>query len=420
MARVEAGAPFDPAEAASWMTRGRPPVEAARLASIWRRYPDLPAAAHADDRIQRLRDRAVAMRAFHDALDRRNQQAREIRNFAFTASRIAQGVGDDRDRAILAGRDRHGYRWMPCVRYAEGLMVARGGRAYAPHCTGEEREAYDRGFAEGGGDPGDIFDAARRALRAAVAREIPAEPALARPLPSTWPKPDDARRPTPWSRRLVILGAAEAGLASGAAECPMVLPALLAREGAADTIVLVVAGGVLVDRESCVTASTWPPPPADLPALLAGRDIDDILVAAQGADLAVIDAHASLLPLARHQERLRHTAALQRAQLTLWLDRGLCAGESRAAGHIRWGKINRGLVARLGELTATYTGKDAQGHRIAITLTATGTPAAGYVACDGAELVPAVFVSNRKAVRGAMEGALRRFAGAIRLPASTR
>lgn len=381
MARVAMGTPFDPAEAASWIARGRPPADAARLASIWRRYPDLPAAAPADDRMRRLRDRAVAMRAFHDALD------------------------------------RHGYRWMPCVRYAEGLIVARGGRAYAPHCTGEEREAYDRGFAEGGGDPGDIFDAARRALRAAVAREIPAEPALARPLPSTWPKPDDARRPTPWSRRLVILGAAEAGLASGAVDCPIVL---LAREGAADTIVLVVADGVLVDRESCVTASTWPLPPADLPALLAGRDIDDILVAAQGADLAVIDAHASLLPLARHQERLRHTAALQRAQFALWLDRGLCAGESRAAGHIRWGKVNRGLVARLGELTATYTGKDTEGHRIAITLTATGTPAAGYVACDGAELVPAVFVSNRKAVRGGMEGALRRFAGAIRLPASIR
>lgn len=417
MARVETVTPFDPAEAAIWMARGRPPADAARLASIWRRYPDLPASAPADDRMRRLRDRAMAMRAFHDALDRRNQQAREIRNFAYTASRIAQGVGDDRDRAILAGRDRHGYRWMPSVRYAEGLMVARGGRAYAPHCTGEERDAYDRGFAEGGGDPGDIFDAARRALRVAVARQTPAEPALARPLPSTWPKPDDARRPTPWSRRLIILGAAEAGLASGQADCPMVL---LAREGAADTIILIVAGGVLVDRESCVTASTWPPPPADLPALLAGRDVDDILIAVQGADLAVIDAHAHVLPLARHQERLRHTAALQRAQFALWLDRGLCAGESRAAGHIRWGKVNRGLVARLGELTATYTGKDAQGHRIAVTLTATGTPAAGYMACDGAELDPAVFVSRRKAVRGAMEGALRRFAGAIRLPASTR
>jgi hypothetical protein len=74
-------------------------------------------------------------------------------------------------------------------------------------------------------------------------------------------------------------------------------------------------------------AATWPPPPADLNTLFAAGDFSDILVAAQDADLAVIDANAGLLPLVRHQERLRHTLPLQRAQFALWLERGLCTGE---------------------------------------------------------------------------------------------
>ncbi|WP_292962848.1 hypothetical protein [Novosphingobium sp. UBA1939] len=415
MATAETMGPFDPGKAAAWIARGRPPAEAAQLAAIWRRYPDLPAGASADARMRRLRERVGAMRPLNDAIARRNAQDREHRNFAFTATRLAAGQGDDRDRAILAGRDIHGFAWMAAVRYADGLQAARSGWPYAPHAVGTERDAYDRGFREGGGDRDDLFDTARRALRVAEPQREPVPALSSRPLPSTWPKPDDARRPAPWSRRLVIFGAAEAGLAARTSNSAVLLPPLLVREGADAAAVLVVVGDALCALDDARAAATCPPPPADLNTLFAGRDFSDILVAAQGEDLAVIDAHALFLPLARHQERLRHTLPLQRAQFALWLERGLCPGETRAAGHIRWGKTIHGLVARLGELTATWSGKDAQGHRIVITVTATGEPARGYVAGDGAALEPVFHVSNRKAVRGAMTHALRRFAGGIRL-----
>lgn len=416
MATAETTGPFDPGKVGAWIARGRPPAEAAQLAAIWRRFPDLPAGAEPEDRMQRLRERVRAMRPLNDAIAGRNAQEREHRNFAFTATRLAAGQGDDRDRAILAGRDIHGFAWMAAVRYADGLHAARSGWPYAPYCTGSERDAYDRGFTEGGGDRDDLFDAARRALRVAVRQREPGTVLSARPLPSSWPKPDDACRPAPWSRRLVIFGAAEAGLVAHNDNSALFLPALLAHEGGdGAAVVLVVVGDVLCTLVDVRAAATWPPPPADLNTLFAANDFSDILVAAQGADLAVIDAHAGRLPLVRHQERLRHTLPLQRAQFALWLERGLCPGETRAAGHIRWGKAIHGLVARLGELTASWSGKDAQGHRIVVTVTATGEPARGYVAGDGAALEPVFHVSNRKAVRGAMTHALRRFAGGIRL-----
>lgn len=415
MATVETSGPFDPGKAGAWIARGRAPAEAAQLAVIWRRFPDLPAGAEPEARMQRLRERVGAMRPLNDAIALRNARERERRNFAFTASRLAAGRGDDRDRAILAGRDIHGFAWMAAVRYADGLHAARSGWPYAPYCTGSERDAYDRGFTEGGGDRDDLFDTARRALRVAVRQREPGTVLSARPLPSSWPKPDDACRPAPWSRRLVIFGAAEAGLAAHNDNSALLLPALLAREGADAAAVLVVVGDVLCALDDVRAAASWPPPAVDLNTLFAAGDFSDILVAAQGADLAVIDAHAGLLPLVRHQERLRHTLPLQRAQFALWLERCLCHGETRAAGHIRWGKAIHRLVARLGELTATWSGKDAQGHRIVVTVTATGEPARGYVAGDGVALEPVFHVSNRKTVRGVMTLALRRFAGGIRL-----
>lgn len=415
MATAETTGPFDPGYAAAWIARGRSPAEAAQLAAIWRRFPDLPAGAGPEARMQRLRERVGAMRPWNDAVACRNAQERERRNFAFTATRLAAEQGDDRDRAILAGRDIHGFAWMAAVRYAAGLHAARSGWPYAPYCTGSERDAYDRGFREGGGDREDLFDTARRALRVAAPQREPMPVLSSRPLPSTWPKPDDARWPALWSRRLVIFGAAEAGLAAPTSNSAVLLPPLLAHEGGDGAAVLVVVGDVLCALDDVRAAATWPPPPADLNTLFAAGDFSDILVAAQDADLAVIDANAGLLPLVRHQERLRHTLPLQRAQFALWLERGLCTGETRAAGHIRWGKAIHGLAARLGEVTATWSGKDTHGHRIVITVTATGEPARGYVAGDGAALEPVFHVSNRKAVRGAMTHALRRFAGGIRL-----
>ena len=415
MATVETSGPFDPGKTGAWIARGRPPAEAAQLAAIWRRFPDMPAGAEPEARMQRLRERVRAIRPLNDAVTRRNAQERERRNFAFTASRLAAGQGDDRDRAILAGQDIHGFAWMAAVRYADGLQAARSGWPYAPYCTGSERDAYDHGFREGGGDRDDLFDTARRALRVAAPQRETMPVLSSRPLPSTWPKPDDARRPAPWSRRLVIFGAAEAGLAARTSNSAILLPALLAREGGDGAAVLVVVGDVLCALDDVRAAASWPPPAVDLNTLFAAGDFSDIVVAAQGADLAVIDAHAGLLPLVRHQERLRHTLPLQRAQFALWLERGLCPGETRAAGHIRWGKTIQGLVAHLGELTATWSGKNTHGHRIVVTVTATGESARGYLAGDGAALEPVFHVSNRKAVRGAMTHALRRFAGGIRL-----
>ena len=150
MATVETSGPFDPRKAGAWIARGRPPAEAVQLAVIWRRFPDLPAGAEPEARMQRLRERVGAMRPLNDAIARRNAQERERRNFAFTASRLAAGQGDDRDRAILAGQDIHGFAWMAAVRYADGLQAARSGWPYAPYCTGSERDAYDHGFREGG------------------------------------------------------------------------------------------------------------------------------------------------------------------------------------------------------------------------------------------------------------------------------
>jgi hypothetical protein len=134
MATAEATGPFDPG-GAGVDRRGRPPAEAAQLAAIWRRFPDLPAGAGPETGCSACGTRR-AMRPFHDAIARRNAQERERRNFTFTVSRLAAGQGDDRDRAILAGRDIHGFAWMAAVRYADGLQAARSGWPYAPHAEG--------------------------------------------------------------------------------------------------------------------------------------------------------------------------------------------------------------------------------------------------------------------------------------------
>jgi hypothetical protein len=85
--------------------------------------------------MQRLRNasRDATLPRCHRASERAGA---ERRNFTFTVSRLAEGQGDDRDRAILAGRDIHGFAWMAAVRYADGLQAARSGWPYAPHAEG--------------------------------------------------------------------------------------------------------------------------------------------------------------------------------------------------------------------------------------------------------------------------------------------
>ena len=46
---------FDPADAASWLARGRTPEHAAAIAAAWRDFPDLPSTAPLDERMQRGR-----------------------------------------------------------------------------------------------------------------------------------------------------------------------------------------------------------------------------------------------------------------------------------------------------------------------------------------------------------------------------
>jgi hypothetical protein len=112
--------PFDPADEATWIARGRRPDHAAILADAWRRFPDLPNEADREARGARMRQRALALRPVMDAMSKAADAERQDRNFAFTETRIASGKGDDRDRAILRARNLHRYDWDRAVRYASG------------------------------------------------------------------------------------------------------------------------------------------------------------------------------------------------------------------------------------------------------------------------------------------------------------
>ena len=124
--------PFDPADAGTWIARGRRPEHAAVIAEAWRHFPDLPAAAAPEDRLARMRQRALALRPVMESMSRAAEEERQARNFAFTEARIAKGEGDDRDRAILSARSLHGYDWDRAVQYAYGwyALCAAGHNAY--------------------------------------------------------------------------------------------------------------------------------------------------------------------------------------------------------------------------------------------------------------------------------------------------
>lgn len=425
--------PFAPADPAAWIAHGRRPEHAAILADAWQRFPDLPPQAAAEDRLLRMRERVIALRPFMDAMSRAAEAERQARNFAFTQGRIAGGEGDDRDSAILRGRDVYGYDWDRAVRYASGWYAAQAGwepEVRRPGCSTVATLAYDQGFADGGGNREDIFDAARRAFASSSPPLEPPVLATGRPLPSSWPKPTDEPLPARWNRRFLILGGPEAGLlAEGMAstEAPLLLPALRACPGHEELAVIVVSAAgfhrlddvgrdaEVPDLAGATGRATDARLLAQLRALTAGRDFDDVLVAVQGADLALLDAHAAALPLCRTMERTRNTVLQQRAHFRIWLDRGLSAGQSLGAGHIRWGKAVKGLTGKLGEFTARYAGKlPAGGHRIVIE-TPDGQPAKGYVTAQGLPLAPETVIGNRAHLRKAMAAQLRAFGGATRL-----
>lgn len=423
--------PFDPAD---WIAHGRRSELAAILAEAWQRFPDLPPQAAAEDRLARMRERVIALRPVMEAMSRTAEDERQARNFAFTQTRIAGGEGDERDEAILRGRDVHGYDWDRAVRYASGCYAARAGwegEVRRPGCSTAATLAYDQGFADGGGNREDLFDAARRAFAASSPPQEPPVLATGRPRPSAWPKPTDEPLPARWNRRLLILGAPEAGLLTdgiaASTESPVLIPALRACPGRDELAVIVVCAASfhrLEDAETQIAApelagDTGPADhasrDAQLREILGGRDFDDVLVAAQGVYLALLDAHAAAWPLCRTMERTRNTVLQQRTHFRIWLDRGLSAGQSLGAGHIRWGKAVKGLTGKLGEFTARYAGKlPAGGHRIVIE-TQDGQPASGYVTPQGLPLAPETVIGNRAHLRKAMAAHLRAFGGATRL-----
>lgn len=318
--------PFDPADAGAWIARGRRPEHAAVIAKAWRHFPDLPAAAAPEDRLARMRQRALALRPVMESMSRAAEEERQTRNFAFTEGRIAKGEGDDRDRAILSARSLYGYDWEQAVRYASGWYAANAGwepEVRRPGCSTPATLAYDRGFADGGGNRDDLFDTARRAFEAAAPQIEPPVLATGRPCPSEWPKPTDEPLPARWSRRLLLLGAPEAGLVlpSGDAkpDVAVLLPTLQASPGYGEIFVIIISSAGFhafgnqppearpLEAASGDISEPNPRLGRQLRALLACRDFDDVLVAAQASHLALLDAHAGALPLCRTMERTRNT-----------------------------------------------------------------------------------------------------------------
>lgn len=243
---IEASTAFDPADARCWIERGRREDHAEQLARAWTAFPDLPNEAPAQDRMARIRERVAALRPLNDAIREEGESERKRRNFAFVKRRIAKGKADARDHFILQASVRRGYDWDDAVQYADGSIAAISG--WEPRRSFHTRSgasadpldsAYAQGFRDGGGCFDDPFDAARRAYAAAAAtqreRTASVQP-MSRPLPSSWPFPTDAPRPTRWARRLLIIGA------TAAADADLALPAMLqSRPGHQDMTMILAA-----------------------------------------------------------------------------------------------------------------------------------------------------------------------------------
>lgn len=424
---------FDPARADHWIAHGRHPAHAAAIARAWRDFPDLAPDAPLAERQARGRERIAAMRPVNDAIAAEGAARQEATNFAFTDRQLRDGNGSDRDIAVLRGRDEHGYGWDLANRYADGWYAAHVGWPHrypdgipsrAP--LADRRAAYDLGFTAGGGNRTDLFDAARRAIVAGMRRDnLPPAPTVTlpgRPLPGNWPKPGDAPRPARWSRRLAILSAGDIG---GDPAWDF-LGLLRARPGAGAATVIVLTPAGFVCANNTVRSDVAEQMSADrdeaarqLGQLLASCEFDDILVTLQGHDLDVLDAIAHVLPLARTMERTRNSRLQQRSHLRTWLDRGFADGETRAQGHIRWGKTIAAFYGSLGEFTVRHVGPaPGRGHLIRVE-TREGL-ATGYAAVDGTPLTPEIIVSNKAKLRPAMATALRAFAAATPIMAAAR
>ncbi|WP_150293649.1 hypothetical protein [Sphingobium estronivorans] len=407
---------FDPAVAGCWMARGRPAHHAHAIAEAWRCFPDLPNDAPLDARMARTRERVQMLRPLHEAISLETELQRRAANFAFVERQIVQGSTDSRHATILHARDVHGYDWDAAYAYAEGQYAARAGwvsRPPSPPRSGQpddRRLAYHQGFLDGGGQPDDVFDVARRSFVADRPEPMQTDSLqLARPLPSQWPSPTDVPPPVSWHRRLLLLGASE--LAEGTIGILAMLHERPGQEGA--TL-------LTIDKESGLQSLSIPTGPAAIDGVvlreqLRRGDYSDILIVADDAELARIDADANILPLARTMERTRNSVLQQRAQFRHWLARGRAFGDQFAAGHIRWSKMAAGLSGRLGDFTARYAGPaKPRGHRIVVE-DANGGPAFGYRTALGRELHPEIVIGNKGHARSAMADLLRQYAASLRL-----
>ena len=407
---------FDPADAGCWMARGRPAHHAHALADAWRRFPDLPNDAPLDARMARSRERVQALRPLNEAIAQETERQRVAANFACIERQIAQGSTDSRNPAILHGRDVHGYGWDAAVAYADGLYAARAGwesRPPSPPRLGDpdvRRPAYRQGFLDGGGQPDDIFDVARRAFAATPSEPNRTENAQpGRPLPSEWSYPTDVPAPASWHRRVLLLGATE--LATGT----IGILAMLRERSGHEAIALYAVSAETGLRLFSLSSG---PAPADATVTrqaLRQGDYSDILVVVDPTELERLDADADILPLARTMERTRNSVLQQRAQFRLWLARGRAPGDQFAGGHIRWSKMAAGLSGRLGDFTARYAGPALpRGHRIVVE-DISGRLALGYRTPLGRELQPEIVIGNKAHARTAMADLLRQYAASLRL-----
>src|SRR3546814_6995179 len=73
----------------------------------------------------------------------------------------------------------------------------------------------------------------------------------ARPRPSEWLKPTDVPRPARWHRRLLLIGAPEAGLVAAPGKTALLRPALDSCSGCGEATIVVISGvGCHPDRKS--------------------------------------------------------------------------------------------------------------------------------------------------------------------------
>ncbi len=425
---------FDPADVACWLSRGRRPEHAVAIAAAWRDHPDLPNDAPLADRQARFRDRVAAMRPVNQAIAAQLEAETQAKNFTFVEARQRDGKANVRDLAILIGRDRYGYDWHLCQRYADGQYAAHAGWPHrypdafpsrAPLAV--RQAAYDQGFSDGGGDRSDLFDSARRTYLAQTRQDnspVVQTPApKGRPLPSSWPKPSDTPRPARWSRRLAIISDADVSGGDGDRGPWDFLRLILDRPGADEATVLVLSNsGFVPAAEYQPTTSEGRSRLADLTVMthqltqaLADQEFEDILVALQGHDLDLLDSVAGVLPLCRTMELTRNTELQRRAHLKLWLDRGYGDNQAMGAGHIRWGKVIHGHIGKLGEFTARHAGPaPAGGHLVRVEF-ADGRLAVGYAAADGSPMSPEIVITSKSRLRPAIATALRTFAAATPL-----